>query len=104
MARHALRHRLRVIRVIGRFLAARPKVSHAHATLLQVLLQRLLQFVTTVVRPDGNGRRLRGPLPCCRLAAHDEPQQRSNPLFQLVPAVEIDLVRPTDRVADILLE
>ena len=104
MVRHALRHRLRVIRVIARFAVGRPEVRHAHAALLQVLLQRLFEFVAAVIRPDGNGRRPATPLPCPRLAVLDERQQRHDPLLQLVTAIEIDLVRTPNGIADVLLE
>src|SRR2546428_812489 len=56
-----------------------------------------------MVRADGNGRRPR-PCPYGWLTLLDEPQHGNDPLLDLIAAVQIDLVRSADRVADVFLE
>ena len=101
--RHALPDRLREIRIIRGFPRAGPEIRHAQGTLQQKFFERFLQLVARVVRADRDRDGLvagqRGAL-----ALLDEPQQRHDPLLDLIAAVQIDFVRAADRVADIFFE
>ena len=99
--RHTPRHRLRKIRIIGGFFGTGAKICHAHASLLEMLLDGFLELEAAVIGAESNGRGFPGHRD---LRLVQETQQRSDALLDLVAAIEIHLVRAADGIADVLIE
>ncbi len=101
---HTLRDRLGIIRVIIGFFGTRAEIRDADSALFEVLLEDFLEFKAAVVRAQRNrgqfgARQAAAPFPLL-----DKAQQRRKPLLNLVPAVEVHIVGPADRIADVFLE
>jgi len=103
---NALGHGLGVIRVIRRKGGMRAQIHEAYTLPGEVLLENFLQLITAMIGTQRKGDRRprvligRGN----HLAAINEAEQGGDALLNLVPAIQINLVRAADGVADILFK
>ena len=103
---HVVRHGLREIRIVGRVHRGGAEVQDLQAPLFQMLPERLLQLVAGVVSAERHGNRpVRGRAGGGAAGSLvDEFQYRSDPLFDLVAAIEINFIRTPNGVGNVLLK
>ena len=101
-----VRHGLREVRIVGGNHRGGAEVQDLQPALFEMLLERLLQLVAGMIgaesHDDGSVLARAGSGAVGGLV--DEFQEGGNPLFDLVAAIEINLVRTADRVGDVLFK
>ena len=103
--RNAPSHGLGVIRIVGGLCGVRAEVRYRDALFVKIVAQHFLELKAAMVGANGHAH----PAGRSRAAGGhagsliDEFQHRGDALLDLVAAVEIHLVRPADRIADVRL-
>lgn len=102
MPGHVVGHGLREVGIIGGLLRVRAEIVDRPALPLEMLLDRLLQLEAAVIRTERDGVAGRPGGAGRRGSLFDKFQHGDNALLNLVAAVQVNVIRPADRIANVI--